>query len=234
MDKMNECFFCNKELIHNNLSQTCIYCKCSEESDEVCPDQHFICSRCKEKELWSLIDDYCFSFASANPLEMAEILMKSPTFKMHCPDHHYLVPAVLLASYGKVTQKKKKLPDWLKIARNRAEKVRGGFCGTHGSCGAAVGTGIFISTITSATPLSELEWDLCNSLVGNSLLRMAQYGGPRCCKRVTYLALYEAAHFLKERLSVKLEIPDNWQCCFSHLNEEQCLKEKCPFYLSSN
>nr|WP_321357975.1 DUF5714 domain-containing protein [uncultured Draconibacterium sp.] len=229
-----KCFLCDQELENKTLLQTCIYCKCSEETDLPCPDGHFICSVCREKELWDLVDDYCISSTSANPVEMAEMLMLSPNFKMHCPDHHYLVPAVLLASYGKVVKKRKKLPDWQKIARNRAKKVPGAFCGTHGSCGAAVGTGIFMSTIAGATPLSEMEWELCNSIVGNSLLSMAKYGGPRCCKRVTYLALQESVRFLKERLSVKLDIPEKIECRFSHRNEEQCLKEKCDFYPAPN
>ncbi len=227
-----ECFYCGEGLIPGNVLQTCMYCKNKVQTGYSCPGNHFVCSSCKGKNIWDVIDTYCISSASRNPVEMAEALMKFPGFKMHCPDHHYLVPAVLLASYCKVVQKKKKLAGWLKIARNRAEKVPGGFCGTHGSCGAAVGTGIFISSITGATPLSSIEWDLCNSLVGHSLLTMAKYGGPRCCKRVAYLSLQETGRFLKERMAVQLDIPENIGCSFFQQNEEQCLKEKCPFYPS--
>ncbi len=228
------CFFCENKLQEKTTVQTCLYCKKSVETNFFCTGNHFICAECEQKFVWDLIDDYCLSSAQKNPVEMAEILMKSPGFKMHCPDHHYLVPAVLLASYSKKNRKKKKLEGWLKIARNRAEKVPGGFCGTHGSCGAAVGTGIFISTISGATPLSKMEWDLSNSMVGRSLLTMAKYGGPRCCKRVTYLSLQEAGRFLKERLSVQLEIPEEIECRFYHKNEEQCLKQHCPFYPVTN
>ncbi len=210
--------------------QICIYCKNSVETEMTCSEGHFICDSCKEKNIWDVIDMYCLSSTSRNPVEMAETLMKLPGFKMHCPDHHYLVPAVLLAAYSKAIHKKKKLAGWLKIARNRAEKVPGAFCGTHGSCGAAVGTGIFISSVTGATPLSIMEWDLCNSVVGRSLLTMAPYGGPRCCKRVTYLSLQETGNFLKERMAVQLEISENIECKFFNQNEEQCLKKKCPFY----
>lgn len=226
----NNCCFCERELKESTTLQTCMYCKKTMKSHFACPDNHFVCNTCKEKAIWDVIDTYCLSLASRNPVEMAEILMKFPGFKMHCPDHHYLVPAVLLASYSKTVQKKQKLEGWLKIARNRAEKVPGAFCGTHGSCGAAVGTGIFMSSVTKATPLSAIEWDLCNSIVGKSLLSMAQYGGPRCCKRVTYLSLLETGRFLKERLSVQLDIPESIECKFFQRNEEQCLKERCPFY----
>jgi len=234
MDNTEKCFFCEKELVKSAASQTCVYCKQQEDTAFSCPDNHYICKSCIEKHTWDLIDDYCLSSASVNPVEMANILMKAPGFKMHCPDHHYLVPAVLLASFSKKTKRTKKLDGWLKIARNRAEKVPGAFCGTHGSCGAAVGTGIFMSTILGATPLSSIEWNLCNSMVGKSLLSMAAYGGPRCCKRVTYLSLQEASTFAEEHLSVQLSVPKEIECKFYHQNEEQCLKEKCPFYPNAN
>ena len=212
----------------------CNYCKKTVVIEPEDNEHFIICDSCKSKHTWDLIDDYCLSSASVNPVEMADILMKAPGFKMHCPDHHYLVPAVLLASFSKKTKRTKKLDGWLKIARNRAEKVPGAFCGTHGSCGAAVGTGIFMSTILGATPLSSIEWNLCNSMVGKSLLSMAAYGGPRCCKRVTYLSLQEASTFVEEHLSVQLSVPKEIECKFYHQNEEQCLKDKCPFYPNAN
>jgi len=48
------------------------------------------------------------------------------------------------------------------MTKKRAEKVLGGFCGLYGGCTAAVGTGIFVSLVTNATPLSEGEWKLTN------------------------------------------------------------------------
>ncbi len=229
---MSKCFYCTQELLNCKAKQTCIYCFKTEETTEICVDHHFICKECLTKEIWNLIEDYCLTFPGYNPVDIAATLMKAPNFKMHCPDHHFLIPAVLLAAYSKSIKKTKKLKDWLKVAKNRAEKVPGGFCGTHGSCGAAVGTGIFISTITGATPLSVIEWDLNNSMVGTSLLSMAKYGGPRCCKRVTFISLLEASRLLKERMSIQLNMADNIQCTFSTLNEKECLKEKCPFYFN--
>ncbi|QGY45984.1 SAM-dependent methyltransferase [Maribellus comscasis] len=208
----------------------CVYCNQNKPCELFFYEKVLVCGDCRKKDTWDIIESFCLSSSIDNPLEMAEILMMFPDFKMHCPEHHYLVPAVLLASYSKAVLKEEKLESWLKIVRNRAEKVPGAFCGTHGSCGAAVGTGIFVSSVTGATPLSSEEWSLCNSIVGRSLLAMAHYGGPRCCKRVTYIALQESVKFLKERMAVKLHIPENIECSFFLQNEEQCLKEGCPFY----
>ena len=233
-ESITTCFFCEKELLQNEEAkeQICIYCgaKCSPEF--FCPDGHYICDSCQSKTVTDLIFDYCLSNRSSNPYEKAVALMKFPEFKLHCPEHHFLVPAVLLSAYTKVRRRRSKLKGWLKAARNRAEKVPGAFCGTHGSCGTAVGTGIFISIITGATPLQTIEWELANSMTGRSLLRMAPYGGPRCCKRVTFLSLQEAVAFLSERMGVAIDVSKEIHCEFSKRNEEQCLKEHCPFYYS--
>jgi hypothetical protein len=154
--------------------------------------------------------------------------MEHPSISMHGPEHHFLVPAVLLTAYNRV-KPGSNLPVQLKQARQRAEGVRGGSCGFCGNCGAAVGTGIFISLITGTTPLSKATWQLCNRMTAESLLSIAEHGGPRCCKRDTFLALQSADAFLQKEFDTRLEMPDSITCDFSPRNKE-CLKEGCPFY----
>ena len=115
------------------------------------------------------------------------------------------------------------------MAKKRASQILGGFCGFYGDCGAAVGTGIFMSLVTNATPLSIAEWKLANLITAKSLFTIANHGGPRCCKRNTYLAIMEAVDFLKENLGVNLEVKKGLECEFHDLNNE-CLRQKCPFY----
>ena len=209
--------------------QTCIYCGEAVGVVAEQTDEQTVCSVCRSKSVSDLIFSYCLITKSKNPVEIANVLMNFPDFKMHCPEHHFLVPAVLLSAYCNTKRKRTRLKRLLIAAKKRSEKVPGAFCGTHGSCGAAVGTGIFISLITGATPMKTIEWNLSNSMTGRSLLRMASYGGPRCCKRVTFLAIHETGRFLYERLGISLPVPEKISCSFSHTNE-QCLKDNCPFY----
>ena len=161
-------------------------------------------------------------------MEMALTLMKNPQVKMHGPEHHFLVPAVLLSAYYNLKKDKVKKAVKIEEAGKRAEHVLGGFCGYYGNCGAAVGTGIFISLITEATPLSEYEWKLSNTMTAKSLLAIANKGGPRCCKRTTFLAIIEAVKFLRKNFDVEFTI-EKVKCEFNSLNKE-CLKDRCPFY----
>ena len=102
-------------------------------------------------------------------------------------------------------------------------------CGFYGNCGAAVGTGIFISLILDSIMPYDVGWELSTLMTSKSLFSIAECGGPRCCKRSTFLALIEAADFVDKNIDVEIEIENKIKCDFSSLNKE-CLKENCPFY----
>ena len=155
--------------------------------------------------------------------------MRYPQVHMHGPEHHYIVPAVLLTAYYNLRGTRTRKEQALNEAEKRARNVLGGFCGFYGDCGAAVGTGIFMSIITKATPLSRREWRLSNLMTAQSLHSIALRGGPRCCKRNTTLALLEAVAFLREQCGISLPVSEPLTCEFSPLNKE-CLHADCPFY----
>jgi hypothetical protein len=174
------------------------------------------------------IEKYCAGAGETDPSEIAVRIMKNPKIKMHGPEHHFLVPAALLASYCNATGKRDALPAMLAEARKRAKNVLGGFCGFYGACGAGVGTGIFVSVMTGSTPLSGNEWGLCNLMTSESLASIAEGGGPRCCKRDSFRALESAAAFLKERFGVIIPL-GAIKCVFSAMNKE-CKKDGCKYY----
>ena len=57
---------------------------------------------------------------------------------------------------------------------------------------------------------------------------LGKINGPRCCKRDAMIAFREGVRYINEHYSVALEYEDQ-QCEFSELNQ-QCLKERCPFF----
>jgi hypothetical protein len=101
-----------------------------------------------------------------------------------------------------------------------------------GDCGAALGTGIFVSVIAGATPMSQEEWRLSNLVTGRTLEEIALYGGPRCCKRNTFLALRSAVRFLEKEMHIRLPMPETIRCRFGARSQD-CVREKCPFYTGS-
>ena len=66
-------------------------------------------------------------------------------------------------------------------------------------------------------------------MVGVSLLTaIGKNGGPRCCKRDSYLAIIEAVKFTKEKFGIEMEL-EEIECSRSKLNN-QCIEERCHFY----
>lgn len=171
----------------------------------------------------------CLADTSRNPIEVLERLMSQPDCPMHGPTHHVLVGAALLTAYNNCLPDSSKLDleEALAEMRERGEQVPGGACGYMGACGASISTGIFLSIVTRNTPLSTDTWRLCNLCTARALEQVALNGGPRCCKRDSYLSILTAIDFVKENLGVEMEKPEI-TCSRSQINE-QCIGKKCPF-----
>jgi hypothetical protein len=188
-----------------------------------------VCDRCHSLTANDLVQEVCVNSVLKDPLELAKIVMNSDKVPMHGPEHHFIVPAVLLAAYYNIKSDPDEKRRKIKEAKARSSNILGGFCGFYGDCGAAVGTGIFVSLVTGATPLSKDEWRLSNMITAKSLLSVANHGGPRCCKRNTFLSIMEAADFSRENLHVPITINKDIKCEYNTLNAE-CLRSGCPFY----
>jgi hypothetical protein len=228
------CLVCGRELEYGStLPMECLFCHNEFESKVRCTNGHFICDQCHSFAGNDLIERFCITTRLDDPLEIAVILMKQPSIKMHGPEHHFLVPAVLLTAYYNLKNDQQKKELAIKEAKQRAICILGGFCGFYGTCGAAVGTGIFVSLITNATPLSSSEWRFSNLITAKSLLGIANHGGPRCCKRNTYLAINEAITFVQQNFQVKMKRKTDFHCEFTAFNQE-CLKQQCPYYAKKN
>jgi hypothetical protein len=232
MNYKNDCLVCGKELIYleNNENVECYVCNEVGSANARCAEGHYVCDNCHSLGANDLIEKICMRSSSQDPLELAVNLMKMAQIKMHGPEHHFLVPAVILTAYCNTIRTSDEAKGaYLKKARDRAGKVPGGFCGFYGDCGAAVGTGIMVSVLTGSTPLSKKEWRLSNLMTAKSLFTIANHGGPRCCKRNSFLAINEAVEFLKENLGTALSINKDLVCEFSALNKE-CLASECLFH----
>ncbi len=232
MNHKSGCMVCGEKLVYSAtyVSVSCYYCGAAKETNARCVNGHYVCDACHGASARDLIERYCLHCDSTAPLAMAATLMKSPAVEMHGPEHHFLVPAVLLAAYcNRLNIPGAEKAEKIRVAGMRSEDVKGGFCGFHGACGAAIGAGIFVSILVNATPLSGTEWKLCNQVTARCLQVIADHGGPRCCKRDSFLAITTAAEILVDEFGVSLDTDQPVQCTFSDLNGE-CLFEGCLYY----
>lgn len=86
---------------------------------------------------------------------------------------------------------------------------------------------MYMSIITESTPLATEAWGMSNLMTSRALGAIGQIGGPRCCKRDSYLSIIEAVKFTKEKLGVEMETGE--VICTRSEQNNQCLHERCPF-----
>lgn len=165
------------------------------------------------------------------PTELAMHLMDFSKFPMHSPQHHYLIPAVMLTSAYKAQERPIEiLRNGLMEAMMRAKNVLPAFCGLYGACGAAVGLGIYASILLDSNQYSKETWALSNRIVGEALLKISEINGPRCCKRNSFIALQVGEKFSKIEFGIDLGTSELIKCTHYPRNND-CKKKECPYFL---
>lgn len=120
------------------------------------------------------------------------------------------------------------LPRALNEMYSRGSQVPGGACGFWGACGAGISAGQFFAIASGSTPLAESAWGLSNRMTASALDIIGRRGGPRCCKRDSFLSILAAVDFTAEHLGVQMGKTAP-VCTFSGKNA-QCLGTACPFF----
>ena len=222
-----ECLICKAplEYLRQDEQMVCVICGKTEPSKTRCLNGHYVCSECHTRGMDSILG-LCFSEASKDPLEILEKMMAMPFCHMHGPEHHVMVGAALLTAFHNAGGELK-LTTALREMYCRGRAVPGGACGFWGACGAGVSAGQFIAIATGSTPLAAEPWGLSNRMTAKALESIGSHGGPRCCKRDSYLAILAAVDFAAEHLGVQME--RFHPVCTRSRQNNQCIGKRCPF-----
>ena len=222
-----ECLICAKplEYLEHDEIMECALCHKKELSKTRCVGGHYVCDDCHTSGMDSIIN-LCLRETSSDPVEIIGKMMAEPFCHTHGPEHHVMVGSALLTAYknagGDVD-----LESALVEMQNRGRSVPGGACGYWGACGAGVSAGMFVSIISKSTPLTAEPFGLSNLMTAEALRRIGAVGGPRCCKRDSYLSIQAAVDFVKERFGV--EMAKSGIVCRYSSESNRCLGSKCPF-----
>ena len=163
-----------------------------------------------------------------NPVKVFNRIAHNDFVRIHGPEHHILDGSALLTAFynagGNIDLEK-----GIEYIAKEGARMPGAMCGYWGVCGAVTSVGAALSIIDSTGPLStDGNWGKHMEYTSKALLGLSKTKGPRCCKRDGYIALETAVDFLNENYSVKIEC-EKIKCSFYPKNE-QCIKERCPFY----
>lgn len=224
------CLVCGEPLRYAPEARTlvCSVCGGSFEANASCAFGHYVCDACHRRKGVEHIMELCRRSSAQNPVDIFIEAAGDASVNPNGPEHHTLVGAALLCAYansGGAIDKRGALAE----LASRSAQVPGGTCGFWGCCGAAVSAGQALSVICGATPLAREEWGLCQRLTSNILGKLADIGGPRCCKRTGFTALLESIDYIAETQGVRMQRPENIVCSF-HRNNPECIKMECPYF----
>lgn len=227
-----ECLICKAplEYLKQDTEMECAICHKKEMSKTRCVNGHYVCDECHTNGIDSIYD-ICLSSTSKDPVLIVREMMDEPFCHMHGPEHHVMVGAALLTAYrnagGKVDLKEA-IPEMIR----RGREIPGGACGFWGACGAGISAGMYVSIITGTDPLSCESWGLSNQMTSEALGKIAEIGGPRCCKRDSYTAIQAAVRFTKEHFGIEM---DSGPIICTHFRmNNQCIGSRCPYAPASH
>lgn len=223
-----ECLICKAplEYLETDTLMECEICHKKENSKTRCINGHYVCNECHTQDLDSIIR-LCLEETSRNPVEILDKMMNLPFCHIHGPEHHVMVGSALLTAY-KNSGGDINLNEALTEMMNRGKNVPGGACGFWGACGAGISSGMFVSIISKSTPLSVEPFSLSHQMTSEALGKIGEIGGPRCCKRDSFLSILAAIDFVKRNFGIAMEQPSAVVCNYSAQNN-QCIGKRCPF-----
>ena len=222
-----ECLICKAplEYLKSDILMECEICHKKESSKTRCVNGHYVCNNCHTQGLDTIIG-LCMKETSKNPVVIIEKMMALPFCHMHGPEHHVMVGSALLTAYknagGNID-----LHGALIEMMNRGKSVPGGACGFWGACGAGISTGMFISIFSQSTPLSNEPFARSHKMTAKSLEKIGEIGGPRCCKRDSFISVLSAIEFVKEHFGIEMEKAE--VVCHYSAQNNQCIGKRCPF-----
>lgn len=221
------CVICGKPLVYGKARiMNCALCGKVFQAGAACEAGHYVCDKCHAGGVAQTLEMLKKS-RETDPVKLFLQAAAIPGVHMHGPEHHVIVPAVLLTAYSNLVEGFD-LNAALEEALRRGGQVPGGACGSWGVCGAAIGAGIYAGIVTGSDPLSPEHWKEPIGLSSRCLTEIARVGGVRCCKRTGRLAIEQAALWTRKNLGVDMPC-SRPRCGYSGINKE-CLRQACPFF----
>ncbi len=221
------CMVCGNPLIYpeQEIELKCSYCGTIELANAHCNDNHFVCDNCHSEDALAVMEHLCKEATETDMLELLARLRKHPSIPVHGPEHHALMPAIIVTAYrncgGKVEG------DLLKTAIRRGNQIIGGSCAFTGICGSATGVGIAFSLLLQANPVKAKQRQIVQQITQQVLADIANFKAARCCQRDCWLGLKQAAELSKQYLPITLHADAVIGCYQRHLNQE-CIGMACP------
>ncbi len=224
---LSGCMVCGAKLRYSDRDQTaqCVYCQQSFSTQACCKNGHYICDSCHSQEAAKVIEHICLSTDETDMMTLMTKIRSHPSIPLHGPEHHAMVPAIILATYRNLGGDLS--PELIRTGINHGRQVAGGSCAFTGACGAATGVGIAFGLILGSSPVKGKERRTVMSATHDVIGDLGQFEAARCCQRDCFLALKRAVELSAALLPINL-IADEVLHCGQRNQNQECMGAQCP------
>lgn len=223
------CMVCGEALTYftSEKDHECAYCGKIFSVNALCKKGHYVCDACHGKDGFQVIENICMNSPETDMVKLLEKIRSHPSIPIHGPEHHAMVPAIIVTTYinlgGNVPRSA------ISTAIKRGGSVAGGHCGFMGACGGALGAGTALSILLDGNPLKGDVRQLSQTVTKEVLTEIIKYDGARCCQRDSWIALKKMAELSEKYLPITLKANHELKCNQKKFNKD-CLGKKCPLF----
>lgn len=223
------CLICGAAIqyFHTGREMTCSICQRTFIANSCCENRHFVCDACHITNPMEVIREVCLTSSETDMIALMQTIRSHKRFPIHGPEHHAMVPAIIVTTYGNLSGNV--TDEHILTALERGSKVPGGACGYMGVCGAAIGVGIGFSILIQASPLTPTPRQLVQDIVSKVLKDIAAFQAARCCQRDSYTALKAAEHISSSLLPIRLQAQAPL-VCRQYMKNRECIGRACPLH----
>jgi hypothetical protein len=219
------------EYLEQAQDLTCRFCGKTEHGYIRCPQGHYICDACHNKDSMRIIEDISFKTTSKDPVEIAELMMSHPGLPMLGCQHAYIAAGTFLAAIKNEGSRRITNEDIKEVFQRIERQAVGGYCGLTGVCGIVPAIGACFSLLLGSRCGKDMEQRITMEVVTSVSKVIADLTGPSCCKAYVRASLSVAVNLLKERLGIVLPVKDlSIACAYTSKHPHGCRESKCPYF----
>ena len=218
------------EYLDQPLEMTCAYCRKTDYGHIRCPNGHYLCEECHNKDSFKVIEEIVFSTQVKDPLEIAELMMSHPGLPMLGCQHAYIASGAFMAAIRSEGSQKITNEHLKEVFVRTGKQAQGGYCGLTGVCGIVPAIGACFAMLTGSMCGKDDEQRITMEAVVRVSQSIAQLTGPSCCKAYVRISLETAEAYLQERFGIKLPMIKGIICNYSYKHPHGCREERCPYF----
>jgi len=209
---------------------TCSFCGKGEQGHIRCPNGHYICEVCHNRDAMQIIEDIALTTKSKDPFEIADVMMSCPELPMLGCQHAYIAGGAFMAAIKNEGSHPVGNEEIKEIFTRTEKQAHGGYCGLSGVCGIAPAIGACFSILTGSKCGTDQAQRITMEAVTRVTRAITDLTGPSCCKAYVWGSLEVAADYLKESLGIVLPSSHSIACDFSARHPHGCRQENCPYF----